>query len=290
MRRRVDVARVRRSIPVGNHGHRVAGLGERNTGPQPRNRLEEEAAVVQLRGHEKRHFGGPRHPHVELIQRKRAGRFGENADDGPRLPIQGDGLSKDRRLAVEVPLPEAMADEDDRLAAGPIFGGRKIPSDERLDAQRWQERHGRVEADHLFRVAAPGQRERIERGQRQVAEHLLPLLHLEKARIGKADAVEVLLQVGRAQSDQAVRLRIRQRPEEHRIHHAEQRHVGADAEREAEDGNEREARRLDQLTDGVAQPGMHGDLRRYCGPEIQWCVFHWSHEFLRASPTWPSPC
>jgi hypothetical protein len=80
-----------------------------------------------------------------------------------------------------MPLPEAMTDEGDVFAAGPILVGGEIPPEHRFEAERGQERCRRIETDHLFRVAATGERKRIERRQRQVAEDLLPLLHLEEA-------------------------------------------------------------------------------------------------------------
>ena len=127
-----------------------------------------------------------------------------------------------------------MADEHDRLAPGTVFVCGKLRPSSGSTPERRQQRGRGVKPDHLLRVAASGQRERIADGQREVAEHLLPLLHLEKARIRKADAHEVLRVVRRAQPDQPIGLAIGQRPQEHRVDHAEQRDVRADAEREAE--------------------------------------------------------
>ena len=99
-----------------------------------------------------------------------------------------------------------MADERDALAAGTVLVGREIAPQQRLEAQRRQQRGRGVKADQLLGVSASGQRERIARRQREVAEHLLPLLHLEEARIRKADARELLRLVRRAQPDQAIGL------------------------------------------------------------------------------------
>ena len=61
---------------------------------------------------------------------------------------------------------------------------------------------------------------------------------------------------------------IRQRPEEHAVDHAEDRGVGADAEREGEHRHEREARPLPQAPEGVpevlAEAG-HSDLSDVIG-------------------------
>ena len=64
-----------------------------------------------------------------------------------------------------------------------------------------------------------------------------------------------------AQSHQSIGLVIGQRPQEHGVDDAEERDVGADAEREAENGDEGEARRLEQLPGGVAEHGRHEELR-----------------------------
>ena len=96
--------------------------------------------------------------------------------------------------------------------------------------------------------------------QRQVAEHLLARCHLEVARMGEADARELLRLVRRAQPDEAIGLAIGERAQEHRVDDAEERHVGADAERQAEHGHQREPGRLEQLAGSVAKLGSHHDL------------------------------
>ena len=85
-----------------------------------------------------------------------------------------------------------MADERDVLAAGPVLVCREIAAEHRLEPQRRQQRGRGVKPDQLLGIAPSGQRERVAHREREVAEHLLPLLHLEEARIRKADAREVL--------------------------------------------------------------------------------------------------
>ena len=118
-----------------------------------------------------------------------------------------------------------------------------------------------MKADQLLWITMPGQREPVWHREREIAEHLLPLLHLEITRKREPHASEILLLVRRAQSDQPPRLAIWQRAEEDGIDHAEERDVRADPEPEADDGNEREPGRFHELTDGVAQIRTHGDLR-----------------------------
>ena len=58
--------------------------------------------------------------------------------------------------------------------------------------------------------------------------------------------------------DQPVGVAVRQGAEQHAVDDAEDRAVGADAQRERERRDEREARRLAQGAEGVAQVGEHG--------------------------------
>jgi hypothetical protein len=146
------------------------------------------------------------------------------------------------------------------LAAGQIFGWRETATDRRLQAQCRQQRGRGLEANELFRIASAGQRERVAYRQREIAEHLLPLLHGDVPRIGEADARQVLRLVRRAQSDEPVRFAIRERTQKDRVDDAEERDVRADSEREAEDGDQREAGRLEELTDRVTDLG-HAALR-----------------------------
>src|SRR5215207_2867324 len=63
--------------------------------------------------------------------------------------------------------------------------------------------------------------------------------------------------------DQSVGVCVGKRPQEHRVHGAEDRGIGADAEREGEDDDERESRALQEAPETVAdilQQTVHGWL------------------------------
>ncbi len=117
-----------------------------------------------------------------------------------------------------------------------------------------------MQANHLFGIAAPGQREGVAYRQREIAEHLLPLLHFEESRIREPDAGEIGGLVGGREPHQSIGLVIGQRPQEHGVDDAEERDVGANAERETDHGDEGEPRRLEQLTKGGAEHGRHEEL------------------------------
>ena len=55
------------------------------------------------------------------------------------------------------------------------------------------------------------------------------------------------------EQDQPLRVGIRQRPQQHGVDHGEDRDVGADAERQREDGGEGEARLPDEEPQRVAE-------------------------------------
>ena len=128
-----------------------------------------------------------------------------------RRSVEGQRLTQRRRIAVEPLLPHRLADQDDVLAAGCIFGRREVAANRRLQAQGGEQGRRRLKTDELFRIAAAGQCEGAAYRQREIAEHPLLFLHGEVARIGEADARQVLRLVRRAQPDDAVRFAIRQR-------------------------------------------------------------------------------
>ena len=70
LRRRVHIGRVGLTIARRDDVHRFARLLERDARSKTRNRLEEEAAAIQLRRREKRHLGRSRHPDLNLIEGK----------------------------------------------------------------------------------------------------------------------------------------------------------------------------------------------------------------------------
>ncbi len=59
--------------------------------------------------------------------------------------------------------------------------------------------------------------------------------------------------VAGSKRDQTIRLRHRQRPQQHRVNQTEDSAVGADPQRQRDDGNQREAGLLHQHSRAVAQ-------------------------------------
>ena len=157
----IHVRRVRRAVAGGDDVHGLASLDQGKARPQPRDCLKKVTAVVQLRGREKGHLGGPWHPDLKRIQGKGRDSLRQDADDGVRCAVQCQRLSQNRRVAVEALLPEAMADEHHLLASRPVLVCREIAPQQGLHPQRGQQRGGGVKPDELGRVASSGQRECI---------------------------------------------------------------------------------------------------------------------------------
>jgi len=82
-------------------------------------------------------------------------------------------------------------------------------------------------------------------------------LHIEVRGVAALDAVHL---VRRLQRDEAVRLFEWQRPDSHRVDHAEDRAVHPDTHGQAEDGERRKARAFHERSEGVPQileQGVH---------------------------------
>ena len=161
-RRRVDVGRVRRAVAGGDRRSSPRAPASSDTPGRSRAiGLEKEAAAVQLRRREKRHFAGPRDPDLLVIQRERGCGLGQDADDRVGRAVERERLAEHRRIAVEALLPHLLADQHHVLAAGAIFIRREVAADHRLQSQRRQQRGRGLQANQLFRIAAAGQRERV---------------------------------------------------------------------------------------------------------------------------------
>ncbi len=139
------------------------------------------------------------------------------------------------------------------FGAAAILTVRKIAAYHWHQSERGQQRCGYLQADELLGITGARQRKCVADRHREIAEHLLAFLHGPVARVREADAPKPLGLARRAQSNQAIRVPVRQRAQEDGIDDAERRDVRADPEREAQNRDERKAGRLEQLPDGVAK-------------------------------------
>ena len=91
--------------------------------------------------------------------------------------------------------------------------------------------------------------DRLER--REVTMLVLVRLHqILEVELGESCSMHVAARICLEEADQAIRMRIGTRPEEHGLHNGEYRGVGADTECEGEDRDRREPRALSQYAPG----------------------------------------
>ncbi len=87
-------------------------------------------------------------------------------------------------------------------------------------------------------------------------------LRLPHVELGDRSSLEIAVARGRAELDDPVRLRIRERLQQNRVHHGENRGIGADAQRKRSENREGECRAFPEHADGVADVGEQGGQGR----------------------------
>ncbi len=244
LRLRVDVGRMRLRVAGRDHIHRGARFGEADAGFQAREHVVEETAVVDLLLRKECRFVRTRREYRHLVQRKSGGALWQHADDRVGLAVQRQRLADDVGASREMLLPVAVAQERDRRGAGLVFLGEEIAAEHRLHAKHREIVLRDDKALQLLRIARAGRDERVRRRHRNVGEHLLAFAHREHARPRDRRRRKAAIGQQRLQLHDAAGVRVRQRAQEDRLDHAEDRAVGADAEREREDRDEREDGRL----------------------------------------------
>ena len=169
-------------------------------------------------------------------------------------------LPDDRAVAAEPPLPEVVPENDNRGSRVRVLCAREGSSEEWLHAENRKEVGGDVLHDDFFRIAAARQvGPRIDERRHPVERRdaIAPSEELRRAEhVAFAWPVRALF----PEHDDPLRIAERQPFEQHRVDDREDRGVGADAERERQDSDSREARRPQVQTDGVAdvvEEGVH---------------------------------
>ena len=115
------------------HGHLRLRVFERPAVLQPSDHREV-AAVA--RGRLLR-IERERRPDLRAVGKREARR--RHADDLVRLAVDDDAASDDRRVAVEAPLPNAVADDDDVMAAERLVVAHEAAAERGADAERVEE-------------------------------------------------------------------------------------------------------------------------------------------------------
>ena len=209
-----------------------------------RHRSRSESAGLDLRGADLQ-----RHPEGGPLIRETELRL-HDADHFAVLSREAVTLANHVRLGAEPGLPEPVAEHDD---LGAVLIGRQ-PAVQRLHAQRREEGRRRLRQEQLVDMPFRSCRRRSGAVQSDVLDPGRAFAVLEIQLVRHAELFGLIRAGGRAGDvDQPVRVRERQRTEEHGTHDAENRRVRADGERERRDDDEREARRAAKAARGVLE-------------------------------------
>ncbi len=201
---------------------------------------------------------GERHPELGRLRRQRSAAEEQthvrrhHADDGDAAAVELNGAADDGRIAGEAALPETVAQDRDRVVSLRTFiVGERAP-DQRRDAERREEVGRDVHADDFFRRARSGQVDAVVVERRDPLECRRALAPADEVRRREHVGAARPPRVGFPHHDQASGIAERQRLEQHRVDDREDRRVRADAQRERQHRDRREARRAQAQTDGVA--------------------------------------
>ena len=152
----------------------------------------------------------------------------QHARHGERIAVQGNALADDVGIGIEKPLPDRVAQNRDRRFAGRVFIRCRQPAQVRPRAEHPQQAGLCAHGVHPHRLIAAGEREVAALREGHLLEGMV--LRAEIDVLAGGGPIAENADARRVQPDgrQAVGARIRQRPQEQRVHHAEDGRVGAD--------------------------------------------------------------
>ena len=181
-------------------------------------------------------------------------------------------LPHDRRIAAQAVHPEPVAQHQHRLGAWLVLAGAEGASSQRAHAEHVEE-VGRDDAGlHPAGLPLPEENEGhgVVLDERLHGPAPLPVVGQLQGRELRVDHPAEGRRL--AEIDEALPVLVGQRPQQHAADHAEDRGVGADAEREGQHGDEREAGALAERAEGEAEvvqqtghEGSPGALARPAG-------------------------
>ena len=237
----------------------VLRLGDRLAGLQPSN----DAVVVTAA----RSVGNDRDPDVRRLGRGlqvrgkvEAGRH--DADDEMVAAVEGNRPADDGRIRAELPLPETVAQDGDIGLSWPALFGQERASEHGVHAEDREQAGRHAHGDQHLRVLAMRQPESsvaIERESLERARLPRPVLEVG---IGRPVAPALGLRIGFPHLNQAVRVGVRKRSDQRRVHRAEDRRVGANGEGERQDADDGKARLAHEAADGEPQIARNGIQKR----------------------------
>ena len=181
-----------------------------------------------------------------------------HADHRADVAVQPQLAAEHVRIAVELALPEPVAEDHHRLGARRRVGGVRRAAEERRHAHDVERVEGPVVAAQPLRVAVAEPQHVADRGGDDPFEDPAALRDLEELihRIPGARAGAVRGE--HAHAGQVVDVLVRKRIEHDRVQHAVDRRRRHDAERQRQHRQRREPRRPEQAAD--PEPDVAGEL------------------------------
>ena len=172
-----------------------------------------------------------------------------DTDDAVGFVVQQDGAGDGPRIRGEPCLPEAVAEDDDLCRSGLILTVREGAADDCADAEDVEVVRGNRERIQHRRLAGASQRELLVLIRGDAVEGMRPLAPGDEFMAGQGAAGRVGAPF--VQRDQALRIAVGQRLQQHGVEQAEDGHGGGDAERQDADHHRAERARVAQSPEGV---------------------------------------
>src|SRR5580704_12682403 len=180
----------------------------------------------------------------------------QDADDLIRHAIQNDRLANNIRITAEFLLPTIRRRDDRRCSAWRIVRVCKKSTQSRSRASQRKKTAGHQRFVREYRVASASQRQVLARESRHILKGIIVMTPVLEIDPGDTDASG--LGRGFAEPHEALAVRVRQRPQEHGIDHAENGGVRAYAERQRQNDDQREAGRLANAAKAIANVLKNG--------------------------------
>ena len=210
------------------------GLRGAKVGPVPEAADDPEIAVVAVR------FTHEGQIDLLLLVRRKPESGRKDADNRPRLFVRADRAANGVGASAELFLPRGVAQDCHWRRARHVIAGHERPAGRDRNAEHLEETGRDLDRSHELGPSSAGQCHSARRERRDGVK--AGALQFPRFVIGVGGDVFPIagLLVRRPDQHEAVGVREGQRAQQHRIHHAEDRRVDANAKAERQDGGHRE--------------------------------------------------
>ena len=224
--------RVRRGDLLRHHVHVGVRLRQRDVGLQPPHDEQPVEVVVELfrRERERNRQRG----RFAILGRHRR----QDADHRAGLAIDANLGPDNVAVAVEPLLPQPVPEDDHLIVAGTPLVGGEVPAEKERQADHRVEARRHADGIDLFGALGGGDVDGAPGPGDEILERRRLLLPVDIVA-GRRDVAEALHP--RPDHDELVRIGIGHRREQRAVDDAEDGRIGADSEREGQDGDRREA-------------------------------------------------